>query len=183
MLTHAEIPPSQSARLDRTEPTDDRSATRGPSTRERDPGWGFELGVGPGAFSTRSLAPDPTSLQQARTFVRDLLDGWGLLAYADDVELIAGELVSNAVRHATRPARHGVTEPWTACLGLARQEGTVVCAVADPSPDVPVLRCADGFVESGRGLHIVEALSRSWGWSEPASTGKTVWARVPVAHP
>ncbi|MFD4034670.1 ATP-binding protein [Streptomyces sp. NPDC058637] len=142
--------------------------------------WARDLGVGAPGFTTHSLAADAESLQQARAFVRDSLERWGLRSCADEVGLVAGELVSNAVCHAlslgARPAGRA-----TAWLGLARQDGTLVCAVNDPSPDVPVLRQADESLERGRGLRIINALSSSWGWSRPTASGKTVWARIPVA--
>jgi hypothetical protein len=37
--------------------------------------------------------------------------------------------------------------------------------------------------ESGRGLHVVDAISESWGWTPPDRAGKAVWAmiRAPLA--
>lgn len=142
--------------------------------------WARDLGVGAPGFMTHSLAADAESLQQARAFVREALERWGLRSGTDEVGLVAGELVSNAVCHAlpltVRPAVRA-----TVWLGLARQDSTLVCAVNDPSPDVPVLRRADDSLERGRGLRIINALSSSWGWSRPTPSGKTVWARIPVA--
>ncbi|WP_326701479.1 ATP-binding protein [Streptomyces sp. NBC_01754] len=150
----------------------------GGAPRER---WAHELGVGSAGFATHDLDTDPESLCRARAFVRASLERWGLESEscADDVALVAGELASNAVCHALPPTGLPARRP-TAWLGLARQEGALVCAVNDPSPDVPVLRKAETFLERGRGLRIIDALSSSWGWS-PACPGKTVWARIPVA--
>lgn len=33
-----------------------------------------------------------------------------------------------------------------------------------------------GFAESGRGLQVVQAVSRAWGWTAPDRSGKAVWA-------
>ncbi|MFD9292639.1 ATP-binding protein [Streptomyces sp. NPDC060030] len=138
-----------------------------------------DLGIRAPGFTTRALGADPESLRQARAFVRDALEYWGLRSCADDVSLVAGELVSNAVCHGIQPtAEH--PDPPRARLGLACQDGTLVCAVTDPSPEVPVLRRADESLERGRGLRIIDALSSSWGWSRPSLAGKTVWARIPV---
>ncbi|WP_370093818.1 ATP-binding protein [Streptacidiphilus sp. MAP12-20] len=65
-------------------------------------------------------------------------------------------------------------------LSLVRSEpgGTgpqVVCAVTDPCEEGPVPREADWIAESGRGLHLVESFSQSWGW-HPIAVGKVVWA-------
>jgi len=138
-----------------------------------------DLGIGAPGFTTRGLGADPESLRQARAFVRDALERWGLHACADDVALVAGELASNAVCHGLRPTSRNAERPVSR-LGLACQDGTLVCAVNDPSPEVPVLRPADESLERGRGLRIIDALSSSWGWSRPDLTGKTVWARIPV---
>jgi hypothetical protein len=51
-----------------------------------------------------------------------------------------------------------------------------VCAVSDPSSTGPVTRDADYIAESGRGLHLVDSFSRSWGWHPLAGAGKVVWA-------
>ena len=154
--------------------------TPGPAAGGADPHEELarDLGIGPPGFTTRGLGADPESLRQARAFVRAALERWGLGSCADDVALVAGELASNAVCHGLLPA-----ERSTARLGLACQDGALVCAVNDPSPDVPVLRPADESFERGRGLRIIDALSSSWGWSRHTGAGKTVWARVPVLRP
>ncbi|MGF1343460.1 ATP-binding protein [Streptomyces flavovirens] len=145
--------------------------------RER---WARDLGIASAGFATHGLDGDPETLRRARAFVRASLERWGLesASCADDMTLVADELASNAVCHALPTAGRPVSRP-TAWLGLARQEGALVCAVNDPSPDAPVLRTDEGFLERGRGLRIIDALSSSWGWA-PAGPGKTVWARVPV---
>ncbi|MET7952690.1 ATP-binding protein [[Kitasatospora] papulosa] len=138
-----------------------------------------DLGIDAPGFTTRGLGADPESLRQARAFVRDALECWGLGSCADDVTLVAGELVSNAVCHGIQPTEEHPELP-TARLGLACQDGTLVCAVNDSSPEVPVLRRAEDWLERGRGLRIIDALSSSWGWSRPTVAGKTVWAVIPV---
>lgn len=108
-----------------------------------------DLGIGAPGFTTRRLGADPESLRQARAFVREALECWGLRSCADDVTLVAGELVSNAVCHGIQPTAERPELP-TARLGLACQDGKLVCAVTDPSPEVPVLRGADESLERGR---------------------------------
>jgi hypothetical protein len=53
--------------------------------------------------------------------------------------------------------------------------GAVAVIVTDLSPDPPVKRDPAGDTEHGRGLHIVDALSTSWGWRTEAR-GKAVYA-------
>jgi hypothetical protein len=60
-------------------------------------------------------------------------------------------------------------------LSLVRRAPKVVCAVSDPSACGPVAREADWVAESGRGLHLVDSFSQSWGW-HPVAAGKVVWA-------
>ncbi|MBC3841868.1 ATP-binding protein [Streptacidiphilus sp. 4-A2] len=60
-------------------------------------------------------------------------------------------------------------------LSLVRRAPQVVCAVSDPSTNGPVAREADFIAESGRGLHLVDSFSQSWGW-HPVAAGKVVWA-------
>lgn len=56
----------------------------------------------------------------------------------------------------------------------------MLCAVSDAGPGAPVIRPQEALAESGRGLHIVDRLSESWGWTTPDRSGKTVWATMSV---
>jgi hypothetical protein len=56
----------------------------------------------------------------------------------------------------------------------------VLCAVADPGTTRPRLKEPDYFAESGRGLHVIDALSDAWGCTAPGAGGKTVWAAFHV---
>lgn len=108
--------------------------------------------------------------REARRVVRDHLDRWGLPD--DDAELVAGELVQNAIVHAG-------AEPL---LGLRAGEGVVRVEVTDTSTTAPRLAPAppEELRESGRGIVIVDALSSDWG-TEISPGGKTVWAEIRVA--
>jgi hypothetical protein len=44
------------------------------------------------------------------------------------------------------------------------------------STAVPAPRTPGSLAETGRGLHIVGALSDRWGYTTPTGTGKVVWA-------
>ena len=68
------------------------------------------------------------------------------------------------------PPRHPIR------LGLRQTGPWVLCAVADPSQAVPVPRVPGSFAETGRGLHIIRALSDTWGYTTPDASGKVVWA-------
>jgi hypothetical protein len=149
-----------------------------------------------------ALAPRHESVRTAREFTKLTLNRWQLTDLFDDIALVASELVTNALRHALAPAgmpgaapaqrtsswgRRGAQDPISrqldatqGCsplirLSLVRRAPQVVCAVSDPSTDGPVAREADFIAESGRGLHLVDSFSQSWGW-HPVAAGKVVWA-------
>ncbi|MDH6706950.1 hypothetical protein P3T27_003677 [Kitasatospora sp. MAA19] len=139
---------------------------------------------------TCTLAPRFEAVRTARDFARTSLQRWGLMELFDDVALVASELVTNALRHAigARPdpaggAQGGYDFPIQPTaegrlpirISLVHRSPQVVCAVSDPSSIGPVAREADFVAESGRGLHLVESFSRSWGW-HPLGSGKVVWA-------
>jgi hypothetical protein len=141
-----------------------------------------------------ALAPRGESVRTAREFTKLTLNRWGLGGLFDDIALVASELVTNALRHAvaTVSVPEQRSSPWgrrgaaidaafNDCssplirLSLVRREPQVVCAVTDPSSHGPVAREADWVAESGRGLHLVDSFSHSWGW-HPVAAGKVVWA-------
>jgi anti-sigma regulatory factor (Ser/Thr protein kinase) len=115
-----------------------------------------------------TLPGAPYSVRMARFYVKAALGYHDLGGYAEDVEIVTSELVSNAIAHAGAPA---------VSLELLRLDapGAVVVIVTDPSPLPPVRRDPAGDAEGGRGLHVVEALSARWGWT-PHHPGKAVFA-------
>ncbi|WP_241002426.1 ATP-binding protein [Streptomyces sp. CB01881] len=150
---------------------------------------GTALAVDPHVV-TCTLAPRYEAVRTARDFARTALQRWGLDELFDDVALVASELVTNALRHAigARPAAAGSAlddydfpvQPTAdgrlpIRISLVHRAPQVVCAVSDPSSIGPVAREADFVAESGRGLHLVDSFSRSWGW-HPLGSGKVVWA-------
>ena len=86
------------------------------------------------------------------------------------IELLTGELVSNAVIHgpAGEPVRVAV-----------RVDGYVVrVAVTDRGGGVPQVRHPEPTAPSGRGMALVEALSTVWGSARLPDGGTTVWFEV-----
>ncbi|MFI5799955.1 hypothetical protein [Streptomyces sp. NPDC051677] len=55
--------------------------------------------------ATCDLPEDPRAVGQARAFVRERLDVWGLDELVMTTELLASELVGNVIRHAEGPVR------------------------------------------------------------------------------
>lgn len=110
------------------------------------------------------LPPEPRSLALVRAAVRDLWPGSCRFGREEAV-LVADELAANAIKH--------VAEPFT--VGLALSASRALIAVSDPSRAEPLLREFPG----GRGLHVVDRLSRHWGVRLVHAGGKTVWASLP----
>lgn len=86
----------------------------------------------------------------------------------DAVKLVISELVGNALRHGQPPVTYEVESDGGDLL--------VIVADGDPTPPGDGA-CSEPQAEGGRGLFLVDALSRKWGWG-PAGAGKQVWARV-----
>jgi len=110
------------------------------------------------------LDPEPRSVGQARRYCTSVLRGWGADAdLVDTCELLVGELATNAVLHARTPFT----------VGVSRLRGIRV-EVRDGDPSLPLARDNPIDAISGRGLQLVEALTRASG-AEPSGGGKAVW--------
>src|SRR5262245_21114809 len=57
----------------------------------------------PSDVASCSLPDDPRAAGQARQYIREQLDAWGLSDLTITTELLASELVGNVVRHAKGP--------------------------------------------------------------------------------
>jgi anti-sigma regulatory factor (Ser/Thr protein kinase) len=128
--------------------------------------------VGPSASwsSTIRLSAEHVSSSRARRFVRRRL-GQHLPAYsADDVELVVSELVTNALTHSQPPFR----------IRLRAFEQTFRVEVEDGTQAHPERVVAGIFDVTGRGIALVDALSRDWGVTTSTANGKSVWAEFDV---
>jgi anti-sigma regulatory factor (Ser/Thr protein kinase) len=117
-----------------------------------------------------ALAAEPVSASRSRSFVRDHLGEHGLSHLSDDVELVVSELATNAAIHAHTPFT----------VSLHAFEATVLLEVEDACRDEPLLVAADVLDCAGRGVAIVDLLSRDWGVSARAGGRKSVWAEFAV---
>ena len=110
--------------------------------------------------------------REARRFVVRTLSGWGRQASISVAEVVASELVTNAVRHAT-----GRIE-----LRLELHDGARVrVSVSDGSPQSRPLRGGSPDERGGFGLNIVDALTTSWGVDVDGDQ-KCVWADLDLAR-
>jgi anti-sigma regulatory factor (Ser/Thr protein kinase) len=132
-------------------------------------------------IATRTPGGDLTAVRAARDFTRATLRRWEIADRRDDITLVVSELLTNALEHAA-PRPGG----WPVRIGLlqSRPDTAVLCAVADPSPAPPVPVPPGHLAESGRGLHVVEEISDTWGYTTAPRRGKVVWATFePPARP
>ncbi|GII99846.1 serine phosphatase RsbU (regulator of sigma subunit) [Sediminihabitans luteus] len=135
---------------------------------------------------SRDVGPGRASAGNARRWVDDLLESCGVASrLRRDAMLLTSELVTNALHHGELPVR----------LGVRVDDDQVRVAVADASPEHPVLQDPSPYAGGGRGMQLVARFSSAWG-VEPADDGgpgKSVWFTLarelpvprrvrPVAH-
>jgi anti-sigma regulatory factor (Ser/Thr protein kinase) len=116
------------------------------------------------AGARRTFARRAEEVPVARRFIRDTLADHPALP---DAELLACELVTNAVQHATDAAQ--VTVAVTRCGPVVH-----VDVIDDGQTGLPHWRVADGQDEDGRGFQLINEIAQRWGFlREPAGT--CVW--------
>jgi anti-sigma regulatory factor (Ser/Thr protein kinase) len=129
-----------------------------------------ELGGLPRPPTARErIVPDRDAPSHARAAVQAFCQRVGVGGDRDAAQLVASELVTNAVVHA-----HTAID-----LTLRLVSPMLHIAVRDGGPGRPRIADIDESAESGRGLMLVDALASSWGTFFPDS-GKVVWATVRV---
>ncbi|MGW1050050.1 ATP-binding protein [Streptomyces sp. NPDC001118] len=127
---------------------------------------------------TLYIPNDLRAVTVCRRTLRLILTLHGLIGIVDTAELLATELVSNAVRHTKGPA----------ALRVRRTpEGTVWIGAwdTDPAPPDPPRSLEQvAELEDGRGLGLVKACAEYWGWQPTArfgDRGKYVWCELGAA--
>lgn len=124
----------------------------------------------------------PAAVRGGRYFAAGTARRWGMAERADDVAVVASELLTNALRHAS-PADADARPGNGVRLGLLQPGPSLLCAVADEDPRPPISRDPEDFAETGRGLHIIAALSDDWGYAILGDAGKVVWALFAALPP
>lgn len=120
----------------------------------------------PTRSANRTFESTPEAASEARRYAEEVLHSWDVVFRADALLLVA-ELAANAVRHARTRF----------ILSLRLQTGLLLVAVSDTNRAPPERVEPTPTATGGRGLLIVNAVAKSWGW-EPLPEGKTVWAAV-----
>ncbi|MFI1928410.1 SpoIIE family protein phosphatase [Streptomyces sp. NPDC020377] len=120
-------------------------------------------GIAPSDVAYWFLEPDDAAPRRARRLAWQALSRWGMEDMTDSVELLVSEVVTNAVRYASRPVT----------LRLLKT-GVLRCEVADDVPQLPRHQVFRTLDETGRGLIVINTLAQRWGATRLA-TGKVVW--------
>ncbi len=130
-----------------------------------------------GTFLQLRLPADPASVREARHAAEAACRAAGKDEKCDVVALLVSEVATNAIVHPasrqTGPSKARYVEVLVDARGPQ-----VRVEVADADPARPVIRHSGNRDESGRGLLLVEQLAQSWGVTERAGGGKTVWFEV-----
>ena len=118
-----------------------------------------------------ALPADLSAARHARAFVRESMCHLHRGDLLDHALLLVSELAVNAVEHGHPPVR----------VGVDCGDGVMRIQVSDASPVPPVRRTPSVQAESGRGVALVDRLSRGWGVLHDAD-GKTVWCELTLAR-
>jgi anti-sigma regulatory factor (Ser/Thr protein kinase) len=127
---------------------------------------------------TLHIPNDLRAVTVCRRTLRLILTLHGLIGLVDLAELLAAELVSNAVRHTKGPAALRVRRTPEGAVWIGAWD-------TDPAPPDPPRALEEvGESEEGRGLGLVRACADLWGWQPSArfgDRGKYVWCELLAA--
>ncbi|MFG2131004.1 ATP-binding protein [Streptomyces sp. NPDC048751] len=124
---------------------------------------------------TLHIPNDPRAVPICRRTLRLILTAHGLPHLTEAAELLATELITNAVQHTKGPA----------AIRLHATHDTLRIGVwdSDPNPPRPAQDSTPDS-EGGRGLTLVLTCADAWGWTEhrdSAGTGKYIWCELAAA--
>jgi PAS domain S-box-containing protein len=128
-----------------------------------------------GQLRQQVVPGDPDALAETRHMIRAAVRAWGTAERADEIELAADELITNALMHTEGCA----TVTLRVLLGPQR---LLRIEVEDTSSALPHRRDPGPVGMTGRGLMLVDLLADSWG-VEARGGGKCVWCEFGMASP
>jgi anti-sigma regulatory factor (Ser/Thr protein kinase) len=105
----------------------------------------------------------------ARRFTVETLQRWGVTGVIDTAELVVSEMVTNALRHARTGSR----------LELSESSGCLRIEVVDFGRGGAVKADPELSDLGGRGLMLVEAMTRRWGARHDGNE-HLVWCEIPL---
>ncbi|MFD7921100.1 SpoIIE family protein phosphatase [Streptomyces sp. NPDC059740] len=126
-----------------------------------------------GTLEQTIAAGDPEGLTAARHMIREAVRAWGAGGRAEEIELVADELITNALLHTEGPARVTVGR-------ITADRPRLRVDVVDQSSALPRRREAGESGVSGRGMLLVDRLADVWG-VDPRGGGKCVWCEFDCA--
>jgi anti-sigma regulatory factor (Ser/Thr protein kinase) len=119
----------------------------------------------------RFASPKPESVRDARDWVEATCRAWAPRSRRDALLLVTSELMTNALLHGQGSIGLDLTYSTKGHVRIeVTDEGKGPVGPSVSSPEM----------SHGRGLQIVEILSRHWGAFHEHGYGKTVWADVPI---
>ena len=136
-----------------------------------------------GTFALVELSTSPF---WARRYTRSFLKSCKGMSEetAEMAELLVSELVTNAVRFAGDPRRSlRYSERANASpisLSIRHFHEGLLIEVYDTDSNPPIRSRTDEYAESGRGLMLVEALSKEWSYFFPPGGGKVVYCFLEI---
>jgi anti-sigma regulatory factor (Ser/Thr protein kinase) len=115
------------------------------------------------------LPPHKIASRQAHRVLEWALRDWALDGdLADDARVVLSELVTNALTHSLDVFR----------LTLRLHGERLLIEVWDAADGMPRVGVPEDLAVNGRGMFLVDALSRRWGVRAEPDGGKTVWAEL-----
>jgi anti-sigma regulatory factor (Ser/Thr protein kinase) len=123
-------------------------------------------------MTTRRFCNETVSVGEARQFTRETLNGTPQ-EQLEIIELLVSELATNCIRHARADFQ----------VAIHRTAAEIRVEVTDHTAGEPVVRSPGPEDPTGRGLQIVQMLSRAWGVEHKDKVGKTVWFTLATPRP
>jgi anti-sigma regulatory factor (Ser/Thr protein kinase) len=118
----------------------------------------------------------------ARAHVGAVLPDWHLADLTEVCQAVVSELVTNALKASTGPTNELIYvdgQMPVIRLRLLSDGMRMLIEVWDQAPGFPAPRGAPSDAEDGRGLQLVDALTRGrWGWQAVDAHAKVVWAEL-----
>jgi hypothetical protein len=140
----------------------------------------------PLAAGTFALVALPTFPFWARRYTRLFLDSCRGITegVVETAELLVTELVTNAIRFTRDPARtlRYSERAGASLISLSLRQfcEDLLIEVRDTDSNPPVLTGHDDYAESGRGLMLVDALSKEWSYFFLPGGGKVVYCILEI---